>query len=185
MRRALVHGQTTSSGQPCRLASRQNVSTYEFRPFTSVDLPMVARWLRTPEVIRWWGQPEEQLALVAEDLDNPLMRQWIVAYDGIPFAYAQAYAAHAWPQSHLLPLPAGAEVIDAFIGEPTMLGRGHGSSFLRALALMLIAEGASAVAIDPDSDNHRARRAYARAGFVGEEIVETKEGPAVLMVFSS
>ena len=56
---------------------------------------MVARWLRTPEVARWWGDPNEQLALVTEDLDEPLMRQWIAEYEGQPFAYMQAYPAHA------------------------------------------------------------------------------------------
>ena len=160
------------------------MSPYTFRPFTHADLPMAARWLRSPEVVRWWGDPEEQLALVTEDLDEPLMRQWIVKQRGHPFAYVQAYPARAWPQSNLLHLPDGAEAIDAFIGEPDMLGRGHGGAFLRAFAEMLIAEGAPVVAIDPDLDNNRARRAYARAGFVGEDVVETAKGPAVLMLFS-
>jgi aminoglycoside 6'-N-acetyltransferase len=160
------------------------MSVYQFRPFTRADLPLVAGWLRTPEVVRWWGDPQEQLALVTEDLDEPLMRQWIVELTGRAFAYAQAYPARAWPQSHLVCLPDGAAVIDAFIGEPAMLGRGHGSAFLRALAEMLLAEGAPVVAIDPDRDNHHARRAYARAGFIGEEIVETAAGPVVLMLFS-
>jgi aminoglycoside 6'-N-acetyltransferase len=145
---------------------------------------MAARWLQTPEVVRWWGTPEEQIALLTEDLDEPSMRQWIVEHEGRPFAYVQVYPAHAWPQSHLSHLPDRAEIIDAFIGEPDMVGRGHGSAFLRALAEKLLAEGASVVAIDPASDNHRARRAYTRAGFAGEDIVETEAGPAVLMYFS-
>ena len=41
------------------------------------------------------------------------------------------------------------------------------------------------VAIDPDVDNHRARAAYARAGFIGAEVVETAEGPAVVMLFTA
>jgi aminoglycoside 6'-N-acetyltransferase len=81
-------------------------------------------------------------------------------------------------------LPEGSEAVDAFIGEPDMLGRGHGGAFLRAFAQMLLAEGAPVVAIDPDVENHRARRAYTRAGFVGEDVVETGEGPAILMLFS-
>ena len=80
-------------------------------------------------------------------------------------------------------LPASAQAIDAFIGEPDMLGRGHGSAFLRAIAERLIAECAPVIVIDPDRDNHRARRAYARAGFVGEAVVETATGPVVPMLF--
>ena len=34
-------------------------------------------------------------------------------------------------------------------------------------------------------DNHRARRAYARAGFVVERAVETEDRPAVLMLLRS
>jgi aminoglycoside 6'-N-acetyltransferase len=157
---------------------------YSFCPFTADDLAMAARWLRCPEVVRWWGDPTEQLALLAEDLDEPAMRQWIVACDGRPFAYAQAYEAHAWPQAHLACLPRGAQVIDAFIGEPDFLGRGHGSAFLRRLAERLLADGAPFIAIDPELENLRARRAYARAGFVGDLPVETSDGLAVVMLFA-
>lgn len=157
---------------------------YRFRPLTRADLPMIARWLETPEVVRWWGDPEEQLALVSGDLDDPQMRQWIVAFHGRPFAYVQAYNAHVWPQSHMMHLPEGTEAIDAFIGDPEMIGQGHGSAFLRAFARLLIADGASGVAIDPDVENIRAQRAYAAAGFVAEGVVDSAEGPCLLMRFS-
>ena len=62
------------------------MSAYRFRPFTRADLPMAAGWLRTPEVLRWWGDPQQQIALVREDLDEPLMRQWIVEHAGHVFA---------------------------------------------------------------------------------------------------
>ena len=160
------------------------MSAYHFRPFTSADLPMAVRWLGTPGVVRWWGDPKEQIDLISEDLDEPLMRQWIVEHEGRAFAYLQAYPAHAWPQPHLTHLPNGAVVIDAFIGEPAMLGCGHGSAFLRIIGKKLLAEGAPIVAIDPDCDNHRARRAYARAGFVEESIVVTANGSVVVMLLS-
>jgi aminoglycoside 6'-N-acetyltransferase len=143
----------------------------------------VALWLQTPEVVRWWGEPEAQLALIIEDLDEPSMRQWIVEHDGLPFAYVQAYRAQAWPEPHLSHLPSGAEAIDAFVGVPDMIGRGHGGAFLRMFAEMLTANGAAAVVIDSDARNHRARRAYACAGFVGDEVVDTDDGPVVLMLF--
>lgn len=157
--------------------------SYEFRPATPVDLPMLRQWLRTPEVIRWWGDPEEQAALLQEDLNEPRMVMRIVSFEGGPFAYAQDYAVHVWPQLHFAHLPFGARAIDSFIGEPDMIGRGHGSAFLRLLAERLRAEGAPVVAIDPDIENLRARRAYEKAGFRGDAVVETGEGPAVLMVF--
>ena len=159
--------------------------SYTFRPAAASDLAMFARWLHTPEVVRWWGEPAEQLALLAEDLANPLMVMRVVSLNGRPFAYAQDYDVGSWPQPHFAGLPVRTRAIDAFIGEPDMIGRGHGSAFLRLLAKHLLAAGAPAVAIDPDVDNHRARRAYATAGFHGDAIVETTEGPAVLMIFQA
>lgn len=144
---------------------------------------MLRRWLETPEVRLWWGDPDEQQALIEEDLASDLMTQLIVAVDGRDFAYAQHCEVHAWPDSPFADLPPGSRAIDPFIGEPELLGRGHGSAFLRLICEDLIRAGAPAIGIDPDVDNHRARQAYRKAGFVGEEVVETVEGPAVRMLF--
>ena len=72
--------------------------------------------------------------------------------------------------------------IDQFIGEADMLGRGHGSAFIRAFADDLLASGTPRVVTDPDPDNARAVRAYEKAGFQRDRIVETPDGPALLMV---
>jgi aminoglycoside 6'-N-acetyltransferase len=159
------------------------VTLYRFRRFERTDMSMLADWLRTTEVARWWGDPDEELALVTGDLDQPLMRQWIVVYENRPFAYVQAYPVQAWPQPHLAALPNGTVAVDAFIGVPDMIGRGHGGVFLRLFAEKLIEDGAPCVAIDPVADNHRARRAYARAGFIEAGETETEEGSVVVMVF--
>jgi aminoglycoside 6'-N-acetyltransferase len=157
---------------------------YSFRPCVRGDLAMLDAWLRTPEVVRWWGAPDEQARLLEEDLGEPGMTMRIVCFDGRPFAYAQHYAVHTWPQAHFEHLPRGSRAIDAFIGEPQMVGKGHGSAFLRLLAEQLIDEGAPLVAIDPHIDNSRARRAYEKAGFRSEGKVMTSEGPAMLMIFA-
>jgi aminoglycoside 6'-N-acetyltransferase len=158
---------------------------YAFRTATHDDLPLLRRWLHTPEAVRWWGNPAEQEDLLREDLDNPQMTMRIVSCDGRPFAYAQDYEVHTWPQPHLAALPRGARAIDTFIGEPEMIGRGHGSRYLRLLAEQLIAEGAPLIAIDPGLENVRAQRAYAKAGFRGELHVDVYAGPMtpVLMIF--
>lgn len=145
---------------------------------------MFRQWLRTPEVIRWWGEPDEQYALLEGDLREPLMVMRVASFRGTPFAYAQDYEAHSWPQAHLAHLPSGTRVVDTFIGVPEMLGVGHGAGLLRTLALLLRADGAPLIAIDPDETNLRARRAYARAGFVEQGIVQTPTGPAALMLFT-
>lgn len=157
---------------------------YSFRPATADDLPMLRVWLRTPEVVRWWGDPDKEAAILAADLDEPAMTKRIVSFEGRPFAYVQHYEVGAWPQPHFAGLPAGSRAVDAFIGEPDMLGCGHGRAVLRLLAERLMTDGAPMVAIDPDVDNLRARRAYEKAGFRGDLVVETGEGPAILMLFT-
>jgi aminoglycoside 6'-N-acetyltransferase len=156
---------------------------YDLRPVSADDLPMLRRWLSSPEAERWWGDPEEQYALIEDDLANPLMRMRIVSLDGRAFAYVQDYAIASWPQPHLAHLPSGTRAIDTFIGEPDLVGLGHGSAYLSLVAKALIAEGAPLIVIDPDPANARARRAYAKAGFTEDRVVETDEGAVVLMVF--
>ena len=80
------------------------------------------------------------------------MTMRIVLLNGRPFAYAQDYEAHTWPQPHLAHLPQGSRAIDSFIGWPSMIGRGHGQAYLRLLAARLCAEAASG-----HSDNAKIR----------------------------
>lgn len=132
------------------------ISPYSFRPVAAADLPRLRRWLRTPEVVRWWGDPRREFELLRADLDEPRMTMRIVSFRDRPFAYAQDYEVHAWPQAHLARLPPGARAIDSFIGLPSLIGRGHGAVYLGLLAERLCAEGAPLVAIDPAAENVRA-----------------------------
>jgi aminoglycoside 6'-N-acetyltransferase len=162
---------------------KADLSAYSFRPVMTDDLGRLRRWLHAPEVKRWWGNPTEQFELLRSDLNEPRMTTRIVSFNGKPFAYAQDYEVHAWPQAHLAQLPQGSRAIDSFIGWPSMIGRGHGQAYLRLLAERLCAEGAPLVAIDPATDNVRARRAYEKAGFRTAAAVATEAGPAVLMLY--
>jgi aminoglycoside 6'-N-acetyltransferase len=154
---------------------------YVFRPMTSADLPLIQRWLETPEVVRWWGQPDEQYALVSGDLDHPDMDQFIVALGEHPFGYIQCYVLSTWSQG-FGEQPAKTRGIDQFIGEPDMIGCGHGSGFIRQFADALLSSGIPRVVTDPDPHNARAVRAYAKAGFQSDRVVDTPDGPALLMV---
>jgi aminoglycoside 6'-N-acetyltransferase len=154
---------------------------YGFRPMTSEDFPMARRWLETPEVRRWWGDPDGEVSLMEADLDDPRIRMWIVSHENRPFAYIQDYDPHGWAMHHFSDLPPGSRGIDQFIGEPDMIGRGHGSAFIRAHVDRLIARGAPAVGTDPDPDNARAIRAYDKAGFVRGGVRHTEWGVSLLM----
>ncbi|WP_249127216.1 GNAT family N-acetyltransferase [Bradyrhizobium sp. U87765 SZCCT0110] len=156
--------------------------TYSFAAMTAADLPTIRRWLATPDVARWWRDVDTQLALISADLDDPAMAQWIVSCGGRPFAYLQCYDCPDGFESGVGTQPACTHGIDQFIGEPDMIGRGHGSAFIRAFTDRLLASGTQRVITDPDPDNTRAVRAYEKAGFRKDRVVDTPDGPALLMV---
>ena len=154
---------------------------YIFRPMTATDLPLIRRWLALPHVGEWWGDAEEQYALVSGDLDEPAMDQYIVCANGSPFGYIQCYDLTAW-NSGFGPQPSGTRGIDQFIGEPGMIDRGHGSGMIRQFADGLLTSSVPRVVTDPDPVNYRAIRAYEKAGFVRDRLVDTPDGEALLMV---
>jgi aminoglycoside 6'-N-acetyltransferase len=157
-------------------------SPYQFRPVSTEDLPMVRRWLETPHVAQWWHDPDEQFALVSEDLDHPAMNQFIVTADDRPFAYLQCYDPAAWPNNGLGAHPDGTRGIDQFIGVPDMVDQGHGSALIRTFVDGLLEAGIPLVVTDPDPANIRAVRAYEKAGFQKVRPVNTPDGRALLMV---
>ena len=154
---------------------------YAFHPMSRNHLPMIRRWLETPEVVRWWGDPDEQYELVSGDLDHPDMDQFIVAIGEQSFGFIQSYPLSTWNQSFGAQPPA-TRGIDQFIGDPELIGRGHGSGFIRQFVEALLRSGIPRVVTDPDPDNGRAVRAYAKAGFQSGHVVDTPDGPALLMV---
>jgi aminoglycoside 6'-N-acetyltransferase len=156
-------------------------SQYQFRPLSADDLPLIRRWLAASHVTAWWGDADEQFDLVSGDLDEPAMDQFIVAADAHPFAYLQCYHSAAWPGGFGAQ-PEGTRAIDQFIGQPDWIGRGHGSAFIRAFTDDLFGAGAPRVLTDPDPANGRAIRAYEKAGFLRDRMIDTSDGPALLMV---
>ena len=154
---------------------------YRFRPMISADLPLIRRWLTLPHVREWWGDPAEQYALVSGDLDEAAMDQFMVATDSGDFAYLQCYDLTAW-NSGFGAQPEGTGGIDLLIGEPDMIARGHGSAFIGAFVEDRLKNGAPRIVTDPDPANARAIRAYQKAGFEKAGMVDTPDGPALLMV---
>jgi aminoglycoside 6'-N-acetyltransferase len=154
---------------------------YQFRPMTTADLPLVKQWLAAPHVVQWWGNADEQFELVSGDLDIEAVDQFIVATGDRPLGYIQCYDPAAWPDNGFGPQPPGTRGIDQFIGEPDMMGRGHGSAFVHQFVEGRLAAGAPRVITDPVPDNARAIRAYEKAGFRRQGLVNTPNGVALLM----
>jgi len=154
---------------------------YVIRAMTAADLPLVQRWLQLPHVLEWWGEPHEQYALVSADLDEPAMDQFMLSTNGHALGYLQCYDLTAW-NTGFGRQPHGTRGIDLFIGEPNMIGRGHGSALIRCFVEDLFRVGVPRIVTDPDPANRRAIRAYQKAGFQEDHVVQTPDGPALLMV---
>ncbi len=157
---------------------------YSFHALTKADLPMLATWLDTPALRQWWGDPAEELALITEDLSNPLMDQQIARFDDQPFGYLQSYPCTIWRAPQFAGRNRHARAVDTFIGIDSLRGRGHGSAMLCRYAERLLQQGAPEVLIDPDPANERACNAYRRAGFVDIDTRPCEDGtPVIVMAF--
>ena len=155
--------------------------TYRFRPLSISDLPLVGQWLSHPHVAEWWGDPVPALAAIKDHLADPAMNLFIVSFGDMPIGYQQSYDPHAEPDHPLHDQPIGTLGIDQFIGEPALIGRGHGSAFIRAFVEQSFAAGVPRAVTDPNPRNARAIRAYAKAGFYPIGQRRTLSGEALLM----
>ncbi len=159
---------------------------YSFRAVTEGDLPLLRRWLEAPHVAEWWTDgTEASLASIREAMDSVSVEPLIVELDGRPIAYLQAYDPHLEDDHPYADQPFGTLGLDISIGPAELLGVGHGSAILAQFAQDLFDEGAPRVVIDPDPKNHRAIRAYEKAGFrvLGERT--SQYGPALLMALDA
>jgi aminoglycoside 6'-N-acetyltransferase len=107
------------------------------------------------------------------------MDQYLVEANGEAFAYLQCYGLTAW-NCGFGEQPAGTRGIDLFIGQPAMIG--HGSALIACFVKDRLRNGVPRIVTDPDPANARAIRAYEKAGFTRQCLVETPDGPALLMV---
>ncbi|MGZ8999217.1 MAG: GNAT family N-acetyltransferase [Allosphingosinicella sp.] len=156
------------------------MADYIFRPATRGDLPLLRSWRRMPHVVQWWG--EAAIEDPEEALQDPRIACWIVAHRGRIFAYAQDYSPHDWSPHPFAYLPAGARGVDHYIGDPEMLGRGHGPGLFQRHCERLFAGRTPVIGTDPSPDNVRAIRAYEKAGFKAVSgPVDTRWGRSVLM----
>ena len=135
---------------------------YSFKLAAAADLGRLLEWQSRPHVREWWDDIEPGFI---EDFQDPRVTRWIVALDGRPFAYMQDYTVHGWQNHHFFDLPPGARGIDQFIGEPDLIGKGHGPAFIAGRLQTLFDEGVPVIATDPHPENARAIAAYEKAGF--------------------
>jgi aminoglycoside 6'-N-acetyltransferase len=145
------------------------------------DLPMLGAWLDQPHVAEWWDNGEDKVAEIREAMTDPATKPFVVELDGRPIGYIQCYRPHLEEEHPYRDQPEGTLGIDQFIGEPELVGIGHGSRLIAVFVEGLFREGAPRVIIDPDPANGRAIRAYEKAGFRRFDSRTSIYGDALMM----
>ncbi|NKB16629.1 MAG: acetyltransferase [Sphingomonadales bacterium] len=165
------------------IISCQTRKDTNFRPATLADFDLLRLWQEGPHVSRWWGREDP---FDEEDLADPRVSRWIVSLEQRSFAYMQDYAVHGWGEHHFAFLPEGSRGIDQYIGETEMIGKGHGTAFIRQRMAEMFSRGVPVVATDPHPENLRAIAVYQKAGFqIAGTVQQTKWGLVLPMVARS
>lgn len=182
----------TGTGEQSQSASG-STDGIGFPAFGHADLPLLAQWLDTPHVARWWPRTDNSVAALeahygpAIEGEDP-SRLFLIAVDGVPVGFCETYLhadEPAWDAAVGLPNVAG---IDYLIGEPERCGRGLGTRVIGAFCALVfdLYPDIDAIASVPQEANPASRRVLEKNGFrlVEVRMVESDDpgdaGPAAI-----
>jgi len=145
-------------------------------------------WLTRPHVAEWWGELPSLAELEAEygpAIDHEVaLSAYLVERAGIRIGFIQSYTPALlhddgwWLDEH----DTGVRGIDQFLADPDSLGQGLGTAMVRTFVAEQFRDPTvTRVQTDPEPTNGRAIRCYEKAGFRAAGVVETPDGPALLM----
>lgn len=128
--------------------------------------PHVRRWFNDVATEAYPDDPlaERRSAIRGEDPTD----HFVIQLDGRPIGDIQSYRIDSDPEyAAMVALDRPAIGIDLFIGEPELIGRGHGPALIRAFLrdIAFPAYGVELCVIGPARSNVAAIRAYEKAGF--------------------
>ena len=133
------------------------------RPLAAGDEAELLRILTTPEVARWWDEPDEGFPFT----DDPTATRLVIEVDGAVAGLIQ-FAEELEPKYRHAS-------IDLFV-DPALHGRGMGTEAVRRVVRLLIEErGHHRITIDPATANAAAIRAYEKAGFAPVGVMRSYE----------
>lgn len=157
---------------------------YHFQKVRQGDIRLIRYWLMEPHVADWWTPAEEDIRIMEQEMRDPRpnLIRYIVSFGARDFAYIQVYdpaGDEFWADN---PQSPGTYGIDQFIGDPQMIGFGHGTNFIKAFVVELKKQSEiKRIIVDPAPDNVPAIRCFSQVGFKKEKEIMTPDGTALLM----
>ncbi|UVI36357.1 GNAT family N-acetyltransferase [Brevibacterium spongiae] len=157
-----------------------------FRRTTRADFPLLARWLGSSHVARFWNHETTAEAIERDfggsiDGTEPSF-DYIVEEDGVPIGLIQRsaiwdYADEQRELINLADVPRGALTIDYFIGEQAATGHGVGTRMIREFTELCFRDSpvAPAIIVPVTAVNQASWKALAAAGY--ERIAEGQLPP--------
>ncbi|MGB7288269.1 MAG: GNAT family N-acetyltransferase [Salaquimonas sp.] len=164
-----------------------------FKPVSVEDLPMLKRWMENQHWRDWWGEPDNELGNICDMIEGKdTTCPFIFFVDDEPAGYIQYWhVGHhqnpSWISQNpwLKDLPREAIGVDLSIGESSKLSKGIGPAVLKKFTTALLALGHETILIDPDPVNHRAVKAYEKAGFRKIAAYNKNTSDCVIMQYQS
>jgi RimJ/RimL family protein N-acetyltransferase len=160
------------------------------RRMRTEDLALVARWLGTPHVAKWYVT--RSIEAEVEDVRQSLAgaqptHMLVIEENGRPVGWCQWYLLGDYPEyeSDVDGRP-GDVGIDYAIGDLACIGRGLGTELIDSLVRLIreLHPGAGVV-VDPDATNMASRRILERNGFtlLDERIVPSDETDSLMAIY--
>lgn len=146
-------------------------------PLRREHFPLVVRWLNASHVQEWWRDGEATQESVEHKYaprlaEDSATRVFVINIDGVPAGLIQCYRHADYPEWDTDVGVENAAGADYLIGEPILVGRGHGSAAIDAvvgIAFEIYPDVKSVVAV-PQADNRASCRALEKAGFTLTDI---------------
>lgn len=150
-------------------------SALTWRSLTAADFPLLADWLREPQVERWWNH-EHTTEAVERDFGASVRGEepgedLVVSLDGRPVGLLQRSLIADYPEdldefAAIADVPDGAVELDYLIGDAGLRGRGLGSRIIAAAVANTWSDypAAPAVLVAVVAANRASWRALEKAG---------------------
>ena len=158
---------------------------FKFVPLQECDIPLLHEWMNRKHVSeRWDGLQslDEVGGRYGLLINSNVVFPHLVYLNETPFGYIQSYIANVPGDIWWTDQPEGTWGVDQFIADENFLGMGLGSEFVKEFTDQLLKRSdVKKIITDPNPENAFAIKAYEKAGFVQRQVVQTPDGPAMLM----